>query len=113
MQLDDVGDVIAERELEIEDGRPVLVQIGKPQRDPDVGGDFYCPFQMTGIGNEKIRYACGVDTVQALVLTLNMIAAELYTSDEARSGKLTWLGQRNLGIPVNHVIQDLIPEDDA
>ena len=112
MELDDVGVVIAERQLELEDDRRVSVLIGKPLRYPEED-DFYCPFQITGIGNGKVRYACGIDTVQALVLTLNIIAAELYTSDEARSGKLTWWGQRNLGIPVNHVIQDLVPEDDA
>ena len=115
--LEDVGNVIAERELEITDGRTVRVLIGQPQPFPDDGGSFYCPYQILGISNknirytENVRYMGGVDSVQALVLTLQAVGAELYTSDEARAGTLTWLGQRNLGFPVVDSLQELVPED--
>ncbi len=111
-ELEDVGEIIAKRELDLADGRTVQVVIGKPQRFPD-GHDFYCPIQITGLGKEIIIRIGGVDSVQALVLALHAISSTLYTSDAARAGMLTWLGRRNFGIPVNHVIQDLVPEDDA
>lgn len=110
-EIEDVGEIIAERELEVSDGRTVRVRIGKPQPFPE-GHSFYCPFQIAGLGKEIIIRAGGVDTFQALILALQMIGATLYTSDEARAGKLTWLGKRNFGIPVDHVIQDLVPADD-
>lgn len=110
MELEDVGEIIAERELEIEDNRVVQVVIGKPQRFPD-GSDYYCPFQITGIRKGKIMHAGGVDSVQALLLAMQMISANLYTSDEGRAGTLTWLGKRNLGLPVAAPIQDLVPKD--
>ncbi len=110
LDLEDVGDVIATRDLEISDGSTVQVVIGQPQSFPN-GQDFFCPYQITGIGNEKIRHAGGVDSLQALLLALQMISAELYTSDESRAGTLTWLGRRNFGIPVAPPIEDLVPND--
>ncbi|MCZ6592725.1 MAG: hypothetical protein O7F69_11460 [Alphaproteobacteria bacterium] len=109
-KLEDVGNVIAERELELADGRTVQVVIGQPQLFPE-GGSFYCPIRITGIGKEKIMHAGGVDSVQALLLAMQMISANLYTSDEGRAGTLTWLGKRNLGLPVAAPIQDLVPKD--
>lgn len=110
-KLEDVGNVIAERELELADGRTVQVVIGQPQLFPE-GGSFYCPIRITGIGKEKIMRVGGVDSVQALVLALHAISANLYTSDEARAGTLTWLGRRNFGLPVAEPIKNLVPEDD-
>ena len=110
-EFEDVGEIIAERELEIADGRTVQVVIGKPRPFPD-GNDYLCPFQIIGLGKEIIIGAGGVDSLQALIMALHAISANLYTSDEARAGTLTWLGRRNFSIPVNHVIQDLVPEDD-
>jgi hypothetical protein len=56
-----------------------------------------------------VNYAAGIDGIQAIVMALQKIGAELYTSDEAKAGLLTWLGERNLGIPVVEAIADLVP----
>ena len=111
VDLEDVGIVIAERELDSADGRTVQVLIGQPQPFPEEGGDYYCPFQITGIGNDMVMHLAGVDSVQALLLALKMIGARLYTSDEGRAGTLTWLEHRNLGFPVVPYLQDLVPTD--
>jgi len=108
--LEDVGNVIAERELDTSDGRTVKVLIGQPQPFPE-GSSYYCPIQITGIGKDMVMRAGGVDSVQALLLALKMIGARLYTSDEGRAGTLTWLERRNLGFPVVPFLQDLVPED--
>ena len=108
MQLKDVGVQIATRELQAS-GRKITVVIGKPEMFPD-GVNFYCPYQIVGIGNERVRYAGGVDAVQALQLAMQMIGAELYTSQEAQSKQLSWVDDTgNLGFPVPDVLQDLVP----
>ena len=108
MKLDSVGTVIAARELAIDGAKKVQVIIGKPEKFPD-SSDYYCPYQITGIGNERIRYAGGVDAVQAFQLALNMIGADLYTSKEAKAGKLNWeAGEKgDLGFPLPDSITDL------
>lgn len=110
MKIDSVGQVLCGRELALRDGKPVSVIIGMPQSLPDGHEDYFCPFQIIGIGNEKVRYGVGVDAVQAVWLTLQMIGARLYASPEARSGALSWLGQSNLGFPVPESISDLLPK---
>ncbi|MDQ1925108.1 DUF6968 family protein [Massilia pseudoviolaceinigra] len=96
-------EVIAERELslKLDDGsiKTVIVKIGKPQ--PVAGSDvFRCHFQFLGLHNDRIRYAEGADTMQALILALTKIGSQLYTLPEFRSMRLTSLGERNLGFPL-------------
>lgn len=100
LNLHDVGTVIATRELFNSDGEAVIVIIGKPENFPD-GDNCYCPYQITGIKRNKVRYAVGIDAVQALELALKMIGADLYTSDEAHAGNLSWeAGEKgDLGFP--------------
>jgi len=74
MKLDSVGQALGNRILDLKDGRAANVIIGMPQRFPDGNDDFFCPFQIVGMGDERIRYAGGVDALQAVWLTLTMIA---------------------------------------
>ncbi|MFL6621613.1 MAG: DUF6968 family protein [Sulfurifustis sp.] len=85
--------------------------MGKPEPFDD-GINHYCPYQVIGIGRDDVRYAGGVDGVQALQLALKMIGADLYTSQEAQAGKLSWGGGKNLdlGFPVPEVLRDLAPD---
>jgi hypothetical protein len=108
LQLDNVGTVIATRELECRGAVPIVVLIGQPQPFPDYE-DYYCPFQLRGYGDERIRYAGGVDAVQALELALQMIGTILYTSREAQEKRLSWNGAENLGFPVPKNLNDLVP----
>jgi hypothetical protein len=81
----------------------VIVKIGVPQRYPEGEEDYFCPYQILGIGDERVRYGSGIDALQALMLTLKMIGADLYTTPEAKSGALSWVGQSvkgDLGFPV-------------
>lgn len=109
MKIDRIETIIAIREFILTTGKKVTVVIGKPEKFPD-SDDYYCPYQITGIGNEKIRYAGGIDAVQALLLALNMIGADLYTSKEAKKGLLRWKGgdKGELGFPVPDILRDLI-----
>jgi hypothetical protein len=93
MELDSVGDVIATRELFLANNRShkIVVKMGKPQPLPDaLGDDHYCPIQITGLGNEKVKYAAGVDAFQSLELGLKMIGIELAVLNREHNGQLRW-----------------------
>ena len=109
MKIDSIGQMLCGRAFDVRNDRAINVIIGIPQRFPDGPDDYFCPFQIIGMGDEQVRYGAGVDAVQAVWLTLQMIGARLYTSPEAKSGALTWLGQSDLGFPVPDSISDLLP----
>jgi len=76
----DLGQVIAERRLRDEDQpeREVWVRVGLPCVSPEgPHGDYVCPYQISGAGDEKVRYAVGVDSLQALELALLVLPSEL------------------------------------
>ena len=110
MKLKSVGQIVATRELDLEGGGKVLITIGTPQMFPE-GTSFYCPYQIEGLRIQGVRYAGGIDAVQALQLAMNCIATDLYTSDAFKAGKLRHLGMRNLGFPGLDAIADLIPPE--
>lgn len=111
MKLTSVGIAVAKRDLEL-DGKPdVSIVLGKPEPFPD-GNGFYCPYQISGIGKQAMQYAGGEDSVQAIILALKKIGADLYTSPEAKAGRLTWdcgTTKGDLGFPVPDSIRDLAP----
>ncbi|MBS2033326.1 MAG: hypothetical protein JST54_35965 [Deltaproteobacteria bacterium] len=77
MDLKTIGPVFAERTFDLVGKRQKLVvKIGKPKRFRG-GGGFYCPFQFRGGGVNRIRYAGGVDAVQALQLAMERIGVDL------------------------------------
>ncbi|HYO66859.1 MAG TPA: hypothetical protein VEU33_12315 [Archangium sp.] len=100
-QPTNIGDVIAEREFEfLQSGQTQQVRllIGRPRRMAEPDSDWTCPFQIQGLGDEQIREACGVDAVQAIMLCLRMAGALLEHHQE-RGLDLTWLEQKELGLP--------------
>lgn len=105
MYLDNVGEVIAVRHLRLmEEGEPkrsIQVIAGKPRRADDSNG-WYCPFQIVGIGGEEIKYAAGVDAMQALQLVMVIIGATLEYYNQQSGGGLRWEGDEagGLGFPV-------------
>jgi uncharacterized protein DUF6968 len=104
MVLEGLGQVIAIREFGTIDGtastRRVRVLIGKPELFPE-GPGYYCPFQISGAGSEDIKYAVGIDSVQALQLAMVMIGATLEFRNQELGGILRWEGSSkgDLGFP--------------
>ena len=87
----DLGPVIAERRLRVT-GRPELevrIKIGVPRPYPDQR-DYYCPYQVAGIGTEKVKFAGGVDALQALELAVWTLPTELDALRQDYPG-LGWL----------------------
>lgn len=91
--------MIATRDLTLAEIKTVKVSIGTPAPYSD-GKDYYCPYQIIGIGDGKIKYTSGIDSVQALYLAMKKIGATITASSEAKSGKLKWLDNLDLGFPV-------------
>ena len=104
------NDFIAMRSLTLAGETPREVTVGIKRPVPD-NGPYKCEYQIVGIGSGKVRYAVGVDSMQALVLALKIIGADLYSSEAAKEGRLSWFGSPNLGFPVPDVIADLVPKD--
>ena len=106
MQLETVGEVIAERELYIQqpDGsrKTVTVRIGRPQRFPDPTENYFVPYQILGVGSEGVHYAGGVDTVQALQLVMLIIGSHLSSINQESEEPIRWDGAvgGDLGFPV-------------
>ena len=109
MTFDQVDQILAERILDISDGGKVTVIVGIPQKH---GDDSVCIYKIVGIGDECVRHAMGIDALQALQLALKAIGTDLYTSEEAKAGVLSWEGELvkgDLGFPVPDIIKDLFP----
>jgi hypothetical protein len=106
VKLDNIGETIATRKLLlIRENNPieeeVFVLLGKPQTLPD-HKDFFCPYQVKGAGDEKVRVAYGIDGFQALQLALSILSVELEVLNKELGGKLRWECDEKgwLGFPV-------------
>ncbi len=102
MELTIIDELLATRILQLSEKNPttVTIKIGKPKIFPD-GQDYYCPYQIIGLGDEKVSWGGGIDGIQALILTLEKIGILLGNSEEYKKGNLSWLGSEdnNLGFP--------------
>lgn len=67
----------------------ITVKLGKPVQFDD-GTGYYAPFQITGAGSQKIKYAGGVDAMQAIQLAMKMIGASLNALRDEESIELEW-----------------------
>jgi hypothetical protein len=97
-------DVILERVFEAVDvngvAQEIKLQQGEPYviSEPNNGLTWRCPFQIVGIGSEKIHEAPGIDSLDALLVSLR-IAEDHITSYAKRSQKrITWLNKDDLGL---------------
>jgi hypothetical protein len=104
-ELKDVREVIAERTLILERRnkrrKKITVLLGKPQMFPEGSDDYFCPFQVLGLGGDEVSYAAGVDAFQAIQLALVGVAAHLHFLYRRRLGDgFYWLEKGdNLGFP--------------
>ena len=92
--------VIAERKLTavLPTGkrRIITIQIGRPARDPNPNGAWYCPIRVKGMGKVLVHSFFGVDQLQALQFAQGILDLEVHGF--AESCRLSWLGQPDLGL---------------
>jgi hypothetical protein len=91
----EIGEVVAERALALNGAEgAAILRIGKPFAHPE--GDWVCAFQITGVGDDAVYEAYGVDSLQALTLCLEM--ARIHLDGLRRTHAITWLGDGDLGL---------------
>ncbi|MGH9461837.1 MAG: DUF6968 family protein [Vicinamibacteria bacterium] len=99
---DNVGELVAERTVVLEDGsgvrRTILVKLCKPEPD---GNDWACSYQVIGFEREMGLRVMGVDAFQALLLAIKGLVVDLEVEARRVGGRLDWLGQSTGGFPVS------------
>lgn len=109
--------IIAERSLKLRraqngtDETNVPICIFAPQQGQ---GHWSCRYEIGWPEGLRTGCAVGFDSVQALLFALEMVGAEIYTSDYHKAGHLIWTEpQRGYGFPVPQNIRDMLVGDDA
>jgi hypothetical protein len=97
-----LGEVVAVRELEFvhHDGRrePVRVSIGKPIPGEDEH-EWQCPYLIKAESFERLSRVMGGDSMQALILTVYIISAQLEGLGREHKGAFTYFDGDDLGFP--------------
>jgi hypothetical protein len=105
--------VIAQRRLVISDpagDKDVLIRLYQPEGQD---GAWSCRYEIDWPGRARSSYAGGADSMQALMLALQKIGIEIYTSSYHESGSLKWTEpNRGYGFPVGFNVRDLLIGDD-
>lgn len=106
-----VGEVFASRRLSLnipgDSARNIDILLGRPRPFPD-SDDYYCTYQVLGIGDEKVRYSAGADGIQALQAAMSLIAADLRITHRDLLPHLKWMGNDSIGFPL---IRDWLKDD--
>ncbi|WP_020177870.1 hypothetical protein [Methylopila sp. M107] len=105
--------VIAERVLRIvnDDGeRDVVIRLFRPEEDD---GFWRCAYEIGWPEGARVFYGGGQDAFQAIQLAMQMIGAELYTSEHHKAATLVLdANGAGYGFPVAKALRDLLIGDD-
>jgi hypothetical protein len=106
---------IVERTITIKSGfksTPVKININFPEKQQ--AGDFKCNFFIDWPDKPQLGAMYGVDSVQSLILSMNMIAFYLYGSSYHKEKKLFWeqIGD-GYGFPLSNGFRSLAEGADA
>ena len=103
-------DVIAHAVYEVE-GRSEDAEL-KFYKPYEEDGTYYCVAEITGLPgvNKKMPFA-GVDSMQALFLSIQGAACNIFTSDDYKAGRLRYYGREHLPIPLIDSIRKTLFED--
>jgi uncharacterized protein DUF6968 len=106
--------IIASRVLTLQDADfeiKIPIRIFAPEQKDD---DWVCRYEIDWPEGTQTMEAGGIDSVQALVVALQMIGADIYSSSYHKTGKL-FLDERGngYGFPVASSLRDLLEGDDA
>lgn len=99
--------------LRAEDGGlKIPISIFAPEKKKD--GAWSCRYEIGWPDEKSDKAVFGYDAMQSLVLALQIIGAEIYSSSYHKSGDLLWEAPgRGYGFPVAPTLRDLLVGDDA
>jgi hypothetical protein len=90
----------------------IPIRVFAPERESE--GAWGCRYEIDWPEGRHQMTIWGFDAVQAIVLALQTIGAEIYTSDYHESGNLFWDEPgKGYGFPVVPTLRDLLQGDDA
>lgn len=100
-----MDDIVAQRRFELRGSLEVVIRFSRPVPD---GNDFRCRYEIVWPDRTHVSNGFGVDEMQALILAIEKAHVELLASPEGRRGELTWLGMRDLHLPL---MSSVTPDD--
>ncbi|GEM_PF-1865760 len=112
MSQQGIQDVIIERVFEAIDANGIAEEIklilGRPYIVSESSSNLICrgPFQIVGIGSEKIHEAPGIDLLDALFNSLRLAEALLDSYSKHNKKRITWLNEDDLGLSTLPLPQD-------
>jgi len=84
----------------------IAIKIYKPEKQEKV---WACRYEIDWPEGARVFSAVGLDSLQALVLALQMIGAEIYSSDYHREGRLrAYANEKGYGFPVAASLRELL-----
>ena len=106
--------VIAHRRLVISSPSgdiEVPVRLFQPEEED---GMWICRYEIDWPNGRKSYFGAGVDGMQALILALQTIGVEIYTSEYHEAGTLRWFEpSEGYGFPACSSLRDALIGDDA
>ncbi len=107
--------IVASRVLTLRNGKSnvqISIRISAPKKSAD--GAWSCRYEIDWPDKKSVRDIGGHDSTQALVLALQIIGAEIYSSNYHKAGHLFWEAPgKGYGFPVAPTLRDLLQGDDA
>ena len=77
-------------------------------------GFWCCGYQIDWPSGQRNSFAAGIDSMQAILLAIQKVGAEIYTSKYHREGIVIWENDGGgYGFPVPSNIKDLLIGDDV
>lgn len=101
MRTFELGEVIAERRVtfRLQDGttQDATVRIGRPvvDDDDDDWDTWLCPYHIEGTNHDRVFATFGVDSMQALLLSVHTIPVELAVYARALGAEILAFGDRD------------------
>ncbi len=100
-EIKEIRDVVACRELVFisSDGKMenVLVKIGMPY-EYNEQKDWCCPYELVSESHRRLYGMIGIDSLQALELTMKTIKTEIEFWEKSKDGKFHFLDEEGSGI---------------
>ena len=99
--IEDIGEAIAVREMEFvyDTGlrENVVLRVGMPREceDPEA---WVCPYEIRSESHQKIFGMVGIDSLQALELTMKTLKVEIEYWERSRKGKFFFLDEEGAAI---------------
>ena len=89
----------------------VLIRVFKPEESD---GNWVCRYEIDWPSQKQSGFAAGIDSIQALLLALQKVGVDIYTSSYHETGSLKWFEPtRGYGFPVTGNLRDLLIGDDV